>query len=74
MDKWKLVAILFIGIFIGTIIGGVLSSQVHAVNYDSVYYLKRIYSSVSNLENYLSSIEDDVDDIEDYVYWIYGNM
>ena len=56
------------------IIGGVLSSQVYAVNYDSLYYLKRIYSSVSNLESYLSSIEDDVDDIEDYVYWIYGNM
>ncbi|GAH94932.1 unnamed protein product [marine sediment metagenome] len=74
MNKWKFVAILLIGILIGTIMGGVLFSQVHAGSYDSVYYLKRIYFSIINLESYLSSIEGDVSDIEDYVYWIYGEM
>ena len=62
--KRKTITFLLIGMLIGIILGSFLSREIKAVGYDEVYYLKKIYSSLSSIESYLSSIESDVSSIE----------
>ena len=63
----KAITFLLIGMLIGTILGSFLFREVKAGAYDEVYYLKKIYNILRNIESDVSGIGSDVDWIEYYV-------
>ena len=58
--KRKAITFLLIGMLIGAILGSFLLGQVKAVAYvayDEVYYLKKIYSILSDIQSDVSNIQ-----------------
>lgn len=80
--KVKFLVIFLTGLLLGALFGNIIFGQVIAQYYHSpgteLYYLKKIYSSLSSIESDVSyiesdvsSIESDVDDILRYIKYGY---